>query len=132
MFNSFVKGASLMRVARIVFSAVVAVCLVLPNSTHVFAGDAEKATTKNRKNAQKAPVPARPTGVASKPDPLDAYHGGPKNDSITEYLNELGQASGISRGAKTLAPAVRSDNRATELRERRRPVRNAAERADYC
>ncbi len=81
-----------MRVSRFLSSAVLAVCLVLPTTAHVFAGDAAKATTKtNKKKAPKAPAPARPTGVAPKVDPTDAYYGGPRNDSITEFVNEAGQ-----------------------------------------
>jgi hypothetical protein len=91
VLKSVTKRALLMRFAGIVASALVAVCILVPVSTSVFAGDAEKATTKSLKKAPKAPAPARPTGVASKEDPLDAYYGGTKNDSITEYVNDLGQ-----------------------------------------
>ena len=81
-----------MRVTRVLSTAVLAACLVFPISSHVFAGDAEKATTKaNKKKAPGAPAPARPSGVAQKVDLTDAYYGGPRNDSITESTNELGQ-----------------------------------------
>jgi hypothetical protein len=78
-------------VARIVSVALLAACVVLPGSTHVFAGDPAKPAPKARKKAQGAPAPAMPTGVTSKPDPADAYYGGPTLDTITEYQNELGQ-----------------------------------------
>ena len=80
-----------MRATRIVSSAILAACLVLPTTSHVFAGDAEKATAKAKKKAPGVPAPARPTGVVRQADPVDAYYGGTKNDSVTEFENELGQ-----------------------------------------
>jgi hypothetical protein len=83
-----------MRVTGILASALVAVCLFVPSITIVSAGDAAKATKRRNKApkaAPKAPAPARPTGVTPKPDPQDVYYGGPNNESITEYVNELGQ-----------------------------------------
>jgi hypothetical protein len=71
-------------------SALLAMCVVLPFGTHALAGGTTKPVPKARKKATNEPVPARPTGV-SRPDQVDAYYGGTKNDTITEYVNELGQ-----------------------------------------
>jgi hypothetical protein len=75
----------------VLWSALFVVCLVLPGSAHVVAGDAAKSAPKIRKKAPKAPTPARPTGIVKRPDPVDAYYGGTRLDTITEYQNELGQ-----------------------------------------
>ena len=80
-----------MRVTRVLSTAVLAACLVLPATTHVLAGAAEKTTTKAKKKTPGAPAPARPAGVARQADPVDAYYGGSRNDSVTESTNELGQ-----------------------------------------
>ena len=81
-----------MRGVRILSTAVLATCFLLPATTQAFAGDGEKATTKaTKKKANRVPTPARPSGVARQVDPTDAYYGGSRNDSITESVNELGQ-----------------------------------------
>ncbi len=81
-----------MRVTRVLSTAVLAACLVLSTTAHVFAGDAEKATVKaSKKRAPRLPTPARPSGVARTVDPTDAYYGGPNNDSVTEFENASGQ-----------------------------------------
>ena len=81
-----------MLVNRTVCSAIVAACLFLPGATHVVAGSREKTKASSRTKRTTAPVPALPTGAQRDPDPsLDAYYGGPKLDTITEYQNDLGQ-----------------------------------------
>jgi len=71
--------------------ALVAVCLVLPTTVHVLAGDAHPSTPKVRKKTHRAPAPASPSGVGRTIDPTDAYYGGTRVDTIKEYTNELGQ-----------------------------------------
>jgi len=80
-----------MRVSRVLSSAFLAACLVLPNSTQVFADGAEKVTKKTRKKDRNAATPGLPTGAARTPQSADAYYGGAKIDTIKEYRNELGQ-----------------------------------------
>ncbi len=63
--------------------AVLSICLL--------AADAKGAVAKSSKKASGVPAPARPAGVAKPPDPGDAYYGGAKLDTITEFHNELGQ-----------------------------------------
>jgi hypothetical protein len=67
------------------------VCLFLPLGTDALAASAVKATSKAkvRKKAPRTPSPARPTGVATKPDASGVQDAGA--DTITEYQNELGQ-----------------------------------------
>ena len=79
------------RLARGISSALLAVCVVLPGGTAAVAGNAPKPAPRARKKANDAPAPARPSGVALQPDLVDAYYGGSKNDTITEYVNDLGQ-----------------------------------------
>src|SRR5436190_4839427 len=79
-----------MRVTRVLSTALLAVCLVFPTAQGL-AGDAHQATAKVRKKAHGAPAPASPTGVGRTIDPADAYYGGVRVDTITEYQNELGQ-----------------------------------------
>ena len=91
VFNRVARGAPLICLGKAMSAAFLAVCLFLPSSTGVFAGAAAKTTVKARKKTRGAPAPARPIGVATKPNPDDAYYGGAKVDTITEYQNELGQ-----------------------------------------
>jgi hypothetical protein len=116
-----------MRVNRAFSCALVAVSLLLPGG---IAGAAEKSKTKARKKTAAAPVPARPTGKAPAQDPnLDAYYGGPKLDTITEYTNELGQTVysiaashfDISRPLRDLAATAIADR---EEREENEPPSN--------
>src|SRR6185436_14667014 len=81
-----------MRASRIVSMAVLGVCLLLPTTGRVFAGDAPKTTAKTKKKVSKTPRPAFPSGVPRpKADPIDAYYGGPNENTISEFRNELGQ-----------------------------------------
>jgi hypothetical protein len=75
---------------RVVSAAFVALCFLLPSGTRVLAEPSLKTTAKARKKAPRAASPARPTGVATKPDATEASNG-TKADTITEYRNELGQ-----------------------------------------
>jgi hypothetical protein len=55
------------------------------------ADDAPKTTAKTKK-VSKTPRPALPSGVPRpKADPVDAYYGGPNENTISEFRNELGQ-----------------------------------------
>ncbi len=70
-------------------SAFLSVCVLALICTPALADDAHKqAQTKKLRGG---PSPARPSGIPFTPDPGDAYYGGPKLDTITETVNELGQ-----------------------------------------
>ena len=71
-----------MRVIRVMSSAVLAACLVLPNGTDVSAEEKKNAPAKKRKESQRAYAGVRPSGAAPKSDSVN---------TITEYRNELGQ-----------------------------------------
>ena len=80
-----------MRLAGVLSSALLAACLALTCSTHVFADGADKATAKTRKKDNNAATPGLAAGVPRTPQSADAYYGGAKVDTIKEFRNALGQ-----------------------------------------
>jgi len=80
-----------MRVARGLLAAALLICFLPPGTMDAIAVEGRKPEAKTAKKTRRQVVPARPMGVVPKPDPTDASYGGSRNDTITEYRNELGQ-----------------------------------------
>ena len=80
-----------MRVTGIVSSVVLAVCVVVAASAHVFADGATKPAKKTHRKDRNAATPALAAGLAKTPNSGDAADGGSKLDTIAEHRNELGE-----------------------------------------